>query len=173
MEIRHNHFACNWCGTTFDRRVICGRKPHYCGPTCRQRAYEARRRAAHQHALPARVDSPRRSPPPIRYEGGVTRWHSHALRRTGPVDLSGRRTTLCGASARTSRIPFFDQHDKLWPACRTCCRLADQFPPDRQIDPPVELAHVGNLVESLRWAQAHAPDHVLRAEVGTLLARFT
>ncbi len=173
MEIDRNVFACNWCGCTFDRRVLLGRKPHYCGAVCRQRAYESRRRGALEPARPAPAPTPRVHPLPVRYEAGLTRRRTHALRRSGPVDRTGRRTTLCGASARTSRQAFGDNPRTTGRVpCKTCHRLAERFPPSRRIDPPVELAHVANAIQSLRWAHAHADLTVLRAHVGGVLARI-
>src|SRR5262245_35483304 len=52
MQITHTRFACEWCGIEFGRRSLFGRRPLYCTQTCRQRAYEERRRGASYGGLP-------------------------------------------------------------------------------------------------------------------------
>jgi hypothetical protein len=46
MENTDGTFTCHWCANPFVRRYLTGRKPHYRTATCRQRAYEHRRRGA-------------------------------------------------------------------------------------------------------------------------------
>lgn len=172
MEIDRNVFTCNWCGTTFPRRHWTGRKPHYCTVTCRQRAYEDRRRGAHRADLPARWVAPDHRQSPRRYEVGHTRRRAHALRPFGPIDRHGRRTTLCGAAAYTTRLRFVATDPRRPLRCQTCVRIERDFPPDRHVDPPIDIAVAGGLVQSLRWAHRHAPAEDLHRSVGDLLAFF-
>ncbi len=172
MEIDRNVFTCNWCGTTFPRRHWTGRKPHYCSVTCRQRAYEERRRGAYRENLPARWVAPDHRSSPRRYEVGYTRHRAHALRPFGPIDDLGRRTTLCGASARTNRLRFASSPPPRPLTCKTCSAIEQRFPPDRHVDPPIDIAVAGGLVQSLRWAHRHAPADELRHVVGDLLTYF-
>ena len=150
METDVDQFICLWCGTTFQRRYLVGRKPCYCHRSCRQRAYEARRRAALVAAHPqARPAIPRRPRPP-HYEAGRRRHIVHALRPDGLPDPFGRRITLCGTYAAGIRPPYGPLYEHGRRHCRTCDRIVGGHPPPRPIDPPRDLAVLTNLARRLQ-----------------------
>ncbi|MFN0029964.1 MAG: hypothetical protein ACKV2O_22650 [Acidimicrobiales bacterium] len=155
MEILQRVFACERCGHEFEPKPL-GRRPLYCGRTCRQRAYEARCRAAFHHrllaptltpALPPEI-IPRQPPPPPRYESGRHRHLTHALRPDGPANANGERPTICGTYAvpKLSRWQFGDPRDHHRPQCRTCQAVARRYPPVRVIDPPADLSHIKHIL---------------------------
>lgn len=160
MEIAYRRFACERCGHEFQPKAL-GRRPLYCGRTCRQRAYEARRRAAVHHRIltpsltpiltlirPTAI-SPRRPPlsPPPRYEGGRRRQLLHALRPDGPANVSGERPTLCGTYSlpHPGRRYFGDPQSHI-KACQTCTDVAQRFPLTQAIDPPADLSHIKHVL---------------------------
>ncbi|MFN0088790.1 MAG: hypothetical protein ACKVWR_00750 [Acidimicrobiales bacterium] len=149
MEIARNTFACRWCATVFARRSRCGRKPHYCGRSCRQRAYEHRRRGRREAGLPRlTVAAPIPAAPHRRaYESGSNFGLRHALRPDGIADRRRQRPTLCGALARPIPPPFAPFHSG---ACRTCRRVAERYPPARELQVSNDLALVSALLGRLR-----------------------
>jgi hypothetical protein len=168
METESGLFVCLWCGTAFGRRRLSGRKPCYCDRSCRQRAYEARRRGAicagHPHAPPA---TPHQKQTP-RYEAGRRLGITHALRPDGLPDPRGRRVTLCGTYSSAIRPPF-GALDVTRDICRTCDRIAEQHPPPRQIDPPRDVAVLTNLARRL---QADLVTHSPTAPTAGAIVRF-
>jgi hypothetical protein len=155
MEIEPDRFACSWCARPFRRRFLVGRKPVYCAQTCRQRAYEARRRGAlvRSHPRPTPVP-PRRAPPA--YEAGRRLTLVHALRPDGFPTRYNARPTLCGAWAQPIRPPFGYPPGR-GRNCRTCQRVAHQHPPERAIDPSRDLAIVTTLIGRLRTRDHQPP----------------
>jgi hypothetical protein len=152
METTRDHFTCLWCGTAFLRRHPCGRKPCYCTHTCRQRAYEARRRGLHDPGRPAAAPPSRSSTLPTRrsYEAG-RRYHlRHALRPDGLPDPAGRRVTLCGTYAAPIRPPFDLPDRSPHRHCHVCLGIAARHPPPRTIEPSRDLATLTNLASRLR-----------------------
>ena len=103
METQPDRYVCSWCACAFRRRFLAGRKPVYCRRTCRQRAYEARRRGAlvPQHPRPTPLP-PRRDPPA--YEAGRRGLLTHALRPDGYPGRYNARQTLCGACGPSSSV---------------------------------------------------------------------
>ena len=149
MELEHNHFACVWCGHHFQRRSYTGRKPHYCSATCRQRAYEARRRGYLEPSRPA--------PPPLQpierpaYQAAVARGFqmSHAVRPAGFTDKRRRLLTLCGTWARP--LPHaFRSHNAIGRPCLTCSSIATAHPPLRPFNPVFDLAALRALAARLK-----------------------
>jgi hypothetical protein len=166
MEVEPNVFSCLWCASTFPRRYLVGRKPHYCSATCRQRAYEERRRGARYAGKPAstfltRLD--RRPPPPAAHESGRNHGTRHALRPAGLPDRWRRRPTLCGTWASPVR-PRFDvanRNDRH--ICEVCHWLAGLFPPPRRVDPVIDVAALTQLIRRL---PPSAENHELFAYCG-------
>jgi hypothetical protein len=155
MEHPLGHFHCLWCACSFPRRYLVGRKPHYCSPTCRQRAYESRRRGARYAGHPRAVVVPPRHPRPARYEAGRNGGTRHALRPASLPDAWRRRQTLCGAWASYERTPWEDRSGRPGHQCRTCERLASLHPPPRPVEPAIDVAALTLLVGRL---PSH-PDH--------------
>ncbi|MFN0026094.1 MAG: hypothetical protein ACKV2O_02745 [Acidimicrobiales bacterium] len=155
MQINRFLFACERCGQEFVPNAL-GRRPLYCGRTCRQRAYEARRRAAVQHLrltpqltpVLAEPVEPRVPRPEPRYEAGRNRRVIHALRVEGPADVNGDRPTLCGsfAQAEPTRRYFGDPRFQRQRPCRTCERVAERFPLKAPIVPPADLSHMKHVL---------------------------
>jgi hypothetical protein len=157
MELEtRNQFACLWCSQTFARRHLNGRKPHYCSATCRQRAYEERRRGARfpTHAKP--LIPPQSRVRPRHYESGRNYGVRHALRPAGLPDRHGRRPTLCGAWASHARVPFGASTGLAEHLCRTCSAVAHRHPPSRALDPPTDLAVLTHLIRRLEPTAEHA-----------------
>ena len=165
MQLERGRYACERCARTFTRNPL-GRRPLYCTRTCRQRAYEARRRGAEHHRLPAtelafppepptRPDRPTPQPSPHGYEPGRGRTVTHALRPDGPADNRGRRPTLCGTTAQPLPVRrHFDIEPTSTPTCTTCRHIAQRHPLPRPIDPPAELARLKHLLRTPRPAIA-------------------
>jgi hypothetical protein len=172
MRTLSSMFDCHWCGVEFPRRCPTGRRPLYCRQTCRQRAFEHRRRGAFVAGLPAVPASlPVRREPPA-YEMGKGWAARHALRPDGVPDRTGARPTLCGARAR--RVPQNFQprwrgaHDGM-PLCRTCQAIDRRHPAGRVIDPANDLPVMTALVGRLR-ADFAKPGADFRPGVSILLA---
>lgn len=172
MEISRNLFACTWCSTQFPRRCPTGRKPHYCSATCRQRAFECRRRGrvimAHPKPDPALTKYER-----VAFEAAKgLRWRvCHALRTEGFPDSLRRRQTLCGTWARTNGISFDDPVIRL-PRCRTCAAIAEQFPaPTRRFNASSESSSLRALTGLLRGPLL-LHDQLALTEAATQLLRF-
>jgi hypothetical protein len=162
MEHADGTFTCHWCATNFPRRSHTGRKPHYCTATCRQRAYEHRRRGARYPSHPWPAALPARKPAPKRYEMGRHYRLRHALRPAGLPDQRGRRETLCGAWAHTMLKRFGDRLTGPERYCHTCHTITQQHPPTRPIDPPTDLAVITHLITRL-------PPHPNNADLFTYL----
>lgn len=158
METEPDRFACSWCAHRFARRHLVGRKPVYCGRSCRQRAYEARRRGAlvPEHPRPTPVPPLRDAPA---YEAGRRLRLVHALRPDGFPTRYNARPTLCGAWAHAIRRPFGHPPER-GRSCRTCERVAGAHPPTRAIDPGRDLAIVTALVGRLRTREPTLPQPV-------------
>ena len=90
MQLTVDLYVCQWCAHRFHRRHHLGRKPVYCRRTCRQRAYEARRRAALVAGHP-RLPPIHRSRAAPAYEGGRNGPLIHALRPDGFPARNGYR----------------------------------------------------------------------------------
>ena len=151
MEISRNLFVCTWCARRFPRRCPTGRKPHYCSASCRQRAFECRRRGRIIMAHP-RPDNSRVSYSRVSFEGARgAHWRIyHALRTEGFPDARGRRQTLCGTWAKAAK-PRFDDPVVRLARCRTCQWIAASFPaPTRRFDPPSECSSLRALTTLLR-----------------------
>lgn len=165
-----NPLSCLHCGAHFRRPAPTGRTPQYCSRSCRQRAFEARRRGGATADPPDRhLPAPRHLQPlPNRYESGAQRGTWHALRREGFPDSHGRLPTLCGAWALPMR-PLFGEH-RSEVTCRTCERLVSKFPPKARPHPSRDLAALRARVRRARDAAAHEPvlgrliDQVLGAD---------
>jgi hypothetical protein len=163
MENPDGTFTCHWCASSCARRYLTGRKPHYCNASCRQRAYEHRRRGAQYpgYPFPATVPTPRR--PPLQFEAGRYYRLRHALRPAGLPDQRGHRPTLCGAWALATRPRFGDPLDSRARYCATCQTIAEQHPPPRSVDPSTDLAVVTHQVTRLT---PHAEHHDLFTYLG-------
>jgi hypothetical protein len=170
-----NHFVCEWCEREFPRAHLRGRFPHYCGRTCRQRAYESRRRGAFVLGLP-RAPLPRpelNRARRVSYETGKRGATRHALRPEGAPDEYGLRPTLCGTRAWVARIGF-----EPWlsvpagqRACLTCWGIAERYPAAAPLDVSNDLARARNVLRRLRACVATDPaPHTLRAAVADALA---
>ncbi|MEZ5265632.1 MAG: hypothetical protein R2755_28485 [Acidimicrobiales bacterium] len=161
MPVTSRQLTCHRCARTFERKPF-GRRPLYCGRTCRQRAYEARRRGAEHLRLPApelafppaarsHGHHPIVGPSPHHYEPGHGRTATHALRPDGPADADGRRPTLCGTTARPLRVQRrFGVGPYLKRTCTTCTAVAERFPLAQPIDPPAELSRLKHLLRNAR-----------------------
>ncbi len=168
IDERRRTFLCEWCGALFPRRVRWGRRPQYCAQSCRQRAYEERRRGAFRLGLPTPTPFAPSGQTP-RYERGAALYPNrkqHALRPDGAADRAGKRPAMCGARVRPTPAPFhpIDQRN-----CLTCARIAQRFPPWRFFNSGRDAGTLGALVAALRDA-ANASEDELRAVVGQVLA---
>jgi hypothetical protein len=173
MELDDNQYVCEWCARGFVRRYERGRRPLYCGRTCRQRAYEDRRRGAWMVGLPKPTVVRRLRPLPKHYQSGVGGYSTrvvHAMRPDGAADYIGFRPTLCGTRVKPSPFPFYEQANRA-EHCETCTRVARHFPPERNIDPVGDVGTATSLISALR-ATRFAPEPVLRAQVDQLLGAF-
>ncbi len=161
MRLIRDQFVCEYCNTDFRRAHRRGRHPHYCGRTCRQRAYEARRRGAYVLGLP-RAPLPRREPSRTwrhAYETGKNVMVRHALRPDGVADLTGARPTLCGTRAWVTTVAF-----EPWlrvpaghHAYDTCWAIAERFPATSVVDVSNDLARARHVVGRLRAVVATSP----------------
>jgi hypothetical protein len=146
---------CARCGIVFPRRRLLGRRPIYCGRTCRQRAYEARRRAAYHHHLHLPQLPPARATGHTTlYESGLRNGVRHALRPDQPVNADHRRQTVCGTHVWSlSRLRFGGPKVGLGRPCATCTRIAAAYPLTRPLDPPSDLARLKHvlLAERATW----------------------
>jgi hypothetical protein len=158
MELSPNRFACQWCAHHFVRPHPTGRKPVYCARACRQRAYEARRRAALVTGYP-QPPPMHRSAAPAAYEGGRNGRLLHALRPDGFPARNGYRPGLCGAWAHPVR-PSFTYNPLNGPTCRTCSHIADRHPPSRAVDPARDVAVLTTLAGRLRPEIGRLPSAV-------------
>jgi hypothetical protein len=158
MQIELGLYVCQWCAHRFPRRHHLGRKPVYCGRTCRQRAYEARRRAALVAGHP-RLPPIHRSRAAPAYEGGRNGPLIHALRPDGFPARNGYRQGLCGAWAHAIRPTFgyVRQPDR---NSRSCSAIAQRYPPVRAVDPARDVAVLTTLVGRLRPELADLPSAV-------------
>lgn len=158
MQLNADLYVCQWCACGFHRRHHRGRKPVYCHRTCRQRAYEARRRAALVAAHP-RLPPIHRSKNRPAYEGGRNRYLVHALRPDGFPAHNGFRPSLCGAWAHPIR-PAFGPVPVGGRNCRSCDVIADRHPPGRAVDPGRDVAVLTTLVGRLRPRLTELPEDV-------------
>ena len=171
MQLNDYEFVCEWCGYGFPRRHNHGRRPLYCNRTCRQRAYENRRRGACMVGLPKATVAGRTRPYPNRYQAGVGGEYlnvAHALRPDGAADYIGFRPTMCGTHAKPSISPFFENDPR---NCETCTNVVRRFLPERNIDP---LADAGTATAFIRMlgSARRATEPILRAQVDEMLAMF-
>ncbi|MPY96328.1 MAG: hypothetical protein GEV08_25670 [Acidimicrobiia bacterium] len=151
METQNGRFMCVHCGIGFPRPNRTGRKPQYCGASCRQRAFEARRRAALHAGFPVAGPPPtRRERRPDRYESGLTARRRHALRDEGFPDPWGRRQTLCGSWARPTATLFGEHRESDRPTCLTCQEIVVLHPPRGRPDPLRELPAMRALLRRAR-----------------------
>lgn len=174
MQLNDSEFACEWCGNQFVRRYPRGRCPLYCARTCRQRAFEHRRRGACVIGLPKPTMVQRLHDKPKRYQAGMGGKYlhiSHALRPDGTADRIGFRPSMCGAYVKPTPRPFFVNASPSYNNCATCEWIAERFPPERNIDPVADVGTATSLIGTLRAAR-HAPEAELRAQVDQLLACF-
>lgn len=180
MQISKDEFACDRCARHFTPKVR-GRRPLYCGQTCRQRSYEARRRAALQCDLPAAELAMTAAAPPVtrrlgprpRCEAGRHRTVVHALRPDGVADPAGRRSTLCGTITRPDPLGrYFGDPVLKRPFCATCSWIDERFPLQRFIDPPADLSRVKHLLAGARLGVLRG-DERARAELVARLYQFT
>jgi hypothetical protein len=175
MQLDEWKFGCNWCGKRFVRPHERGRRPLYCTRTCRQRAYEERRRGAFVVGLPKPILIERLRPVAAHYQAGIGGPYlnvAHALRPDGAPDYIGFRPTLCGAYVKPSIRPFYEDHPLSGrPNCATCASVARRHPAARLIDPPVDIGTATALIGGLRAAR-RAPAPVLRAQVDEILAHL-
>ena len=143
---------CARCGIVFPRRHLTGRRPIYCGRTCRQRAYEARRRAAYHHHLPLPTAPPMgANPRAYLYEAGRRLGIRHALRPDQPATVDHRRQTLCGTHVwSVSRRRFGGRELGLGRDCHTCTRIAATYPLRQPLEPSPDLARLKHVLLSQR-----------------------
>jgi hypothetical protein len=162
MQLTRDRFICEHCADAFTPKAR-GRRPLYCSRTCRQRAYEARRRAAYHLRRPAEqlafppARTERRRPAGRdrpRHEAGCHREIVHALRPDGPANHHGHRPTLCGALTRPfpSLRRFGDRTFPHWRPCRTCSAIVDRYPLERPIEPSADLSRITYLLRASRHA---------------------
>ena len=173
MQLSEHELVCEWCGEGFVRRHERGRRPIYCDHTCRQRAYENRRRGANVIGLPKATTVERLHPDPKHYQSGAGGEYLnvlHAIRPDGCADYIGFRPTLCGTRVKPSPWPFYEQADA-GGHCETCTRVARLFPPERNIDPVGDVGTATALIRMLASARG-ASESVLRAQVDEMLAAF-
>lgn len=163
MHHERGVYHCDHCGDRFPRANLCGRKPHYCSRTCRQRSYESRRRLLLRVGRPVTdlvpVQPMSRRPP--RYESASSRGRGHLLRTEGMPDRRRFRPTLCGTYARP--LPANANPNTL-PACRTCAGVARRHPPMHFHHPATDVAVLRSLVARLRH-----PDEDISSLVDQLL----
>jgi hypothetical protein len=175
MQLSEFKFRCEWCGVDFSRRHPRGRRPLYCKRTCRQRAYEERRRGAFALGLPKATMFERLHPDPKLYQagmGGEYQHIAHALRPDGYADTIGFRPSLCGARVNPSNRPFYpDASLSGRRNCVTCARVANRFPLERRIDPLSDIGTATAMIGMLR-ATRGSPEAVLREQVDQLLSVF-
>jgi hypothetical protein len=175
MQLSEFMFRCEWCGIDFSRRHPHGRRPLYCKRTCRQRAYEERRRGAFALGLPKAAMFERLHPDPKLYQagmGGEYQHVAHALRPDGYADTIGFRPTLCGTRVKPTNRPFYPGMSlSCTRNCVTCTRVAKQFPLARRIDPISDIGTATAMIGMLR-ATRGSPEPVLREQVDQLLRVF-
>jgi len=175
MRMAFNRYVCEWCESEFPRPHPRGRHPHYCSRTCRQRAYESRRRGAYVLGLPR---SPLPRPQPTRakraaYETGRNGTVRHALRPDGAADRYGMRPTLCGARAWVTRMAFepWLHVPAAQRACETCRAIAQRFPSATPLDVSNDLARARHVLGRLRAvAASDVPSDAVRLAVTEALA---
>jgi hypothetical protein len=154
-----DRIQCARCGIVFPRRHRTGRRPIYCSHTCRQRAYEARRRAAYHHHLGTPAPPRPTNPFTTFYEAGRRGGIRHALRPDQPVNLDRRRQTLCGTHVWTlSRHRFGVANPPLGRDCRTCSAIAAAYPLTRPVDPSPDLAEIKHVLLGFKAAFTHRRD---------------
>lgn len=175
MQLSEFNFRCEWCGVDFIRAHERGRRPLFCRRTCRQRAYEERRRGALALGLPRATMFELVHPDPKHYQAGVGGEYQHvvhALRPDGCADNIGFRPALCGSRVKPCNRPFYIGFPL---SCRinciTCSKVADQFPLERRIEPLSDIGTATALIGMLRAAR-WAPEPVLRAQVDQMLSVF-
>jgi hypothetical protein len=175
MQLSELEFICEWCGRPFARRHLRGRCPLYCTRTCRQRAYEERRRGAIALGLPKAIVMERLHPTPKHYQAGMGGQYmdvAHAVRPDGCADKIGFRPTLCGTSVNPVNRPFYAHvTGRGKKNCGTCARVAQRFPLEHRIDPVSDIGTATALIGMLR-ATRHAPEPVLREHVDQMLSCF-
>ena len=175
MQVTEIGFVCEWCGVAFVRPHLRGRCPLYCKRTCRQRAYEERRRGAFALGLPKVTMFDRLHPEPKLYQagtGGEYQHVVHALRPDGCADSIGFRPALCGSRVNPSNRAFYAGVTTSGRRnCATCTRVANQFPLERRIDPLSDIGTTTALIGMLR-ATRGAPEPVLREQVDQMLSVF-
>jgi hypothetical protein len=172
MQLSEFDFVCEWCGKPFIRPHMRGRRPLYCTRTCRQRAYEDRRRGACRLGLPKPTVPQWLHPEPTRYQAGIGGPYlnvTHAMRPDGPADCTGFRPTLCGAVVKPSPRSFYENDTRR--NCETCTRVAQRFKLPRRIEPISDIGTATSLFGRLRAAR-FAPDDELRREVDQVVATF-
>jgi hypothetical protein len=175
MQITEFGFVCEWCGVDFIRPHLRGRRPLYCKRTCRQRAYEERRRGAFALGLPKATYCELLHPEPKLYQagmGGEYQHVAHALRPDGCGDNIGFRPSLCGARVNPSSRPFFPGMKRSGRRnCVTCTDVANRFPLERRIEPIIDIGTATAFMGMLR-ATRGAPEPVLREQVDQMLRAF-
>jgi hypothetical protein len=108
---------CDWCGGAIPDDVTRpGPTKRYCGRSCRQRAYEARR---------ADPPQPLRDRRTVAFPAGVVRLTGtvHAVDPAAGVGLWGRVRTLCGLDAHPVPHPFAGVDRR---ACGRCVALSQE-----------------------------------------------
>ena len=175
MQVTELEFICEWCGRTFVRRSLRGRRPLYCNHVCRQRAYEERRRGAFVLGMPKATIVERLNPDPKHYQAGIGGEYqnvAHAMRPDGYADNTGFRPTLCGARVNPINRAFY-AHAAMSgnKNCATCARVAKRFPLQRRIDPVSDIGTATAMIGMLR-ATRHAPEPALREQVDQVLSCF-
>ena len=171
MQLSDYEYVCDWCSNQFPRRHNHGRRPVYCDRTCRQRAYENRRRGANAVGLPRPTVADRGESKCKRYQAGVGGGYldvAHALRPDGAADHIGFRPTMCGTYVKPSIRPFYEGYLR---NCETCEGVVRGFPAERNIDPLAEVGTATALIRLLAAAR-RASEPVLRAQVDEMLAIF-
>jgi hypothetical protein len=142
-----DRIPCARCGNVFPRPHDRGRRPIYCTRTCRQRAYEARRRAAYRHhlRLPA---LPRRARGDAWFhEAGRRGGIRHALRPDQPRRHDRARQTVCGTHVwAMSRHRFGMPDPKIGRDCKVCTRIVQAYPLCRPLDPAPDLAELKHIL---------------------------